>query len=82
MLCSDMVLAIDFFIYLILIFLLATKHDFGRWKQRLFDIRFFADFKKIILNNLVELPIDKAFDLKFSCTSGDEWVLVCNKKEY
>ena len=74
-----MVLAIDFFIYLILIFLLPTNHDFGRWKQHIFDILFIAHFKKYILKNLVELPINTTFDLKLSCSTGDEWNLEYNK---
>ena len=75
-----MVFAIDVFIYMILIFLLPTNRDFRRWKQPLFDILFFAHFKKDILKNLVELPINKTFDLKFPCSTGDEWNLVYNKK--
>ena len=66
--------------YLILIFLLPTNHDFGRWKQLLFDILLFAHFKKCILQNLVILPINTTFDLKFSCSTEDEWNLVYNKK--
>ena len=75
-----MVLAIDFFIYLILIFLSPTNHDFGRWKQHLFENRFFAHFKIFILKTLVELRINTTFDLKFSCSTGDEWSHVYNKK--
>ena len=44
-----------------------------------FIVDFFAHFKKSIVNNLVELPIDKTLNLKFSCSSGNEWVLICNK---
>ena len=76
-----MVLEIDIlFIYLIFIFLLPTNHDFGRWKQHLFDTLFFAHFKKLLLKNLIELPINTTFDLKFSCSTGDKWNLVYNKK--
>ena len=68
-----MVLAIHFFSNLfVLIFLLKTNHDFERFKQHLFDILFFAYFKKIILKSLVELPINTTFNLKFSCSTGDE----------
>ena len=74
-----MVLAIIFF-YLILILLLPTNHDFGRWKQPLFDILFFAHFKKCILKNVVECHINTTFDLKFSCSTGDEFYLVYYKK--
>ena len=70
-----------FFIYLILIYLLPTNHHFGRWKQHLFDILFFANFKKCILKNLVELPIKTTFDLKFSRSTGDELNLAYDKKE-
>ena len=45
------------------------------------DILFFAHFKKYILKNLVELPIDTTFDLKFSCSTGDEWSPVYNNKK-
>ena len=38
-----------FFIYLIVIFLLPTNHDFVRWKQHLFDILFFGTFQKMYL---------------------------------
>ena len=48
-------------------FLLPTNHDFGRWKQHLLDILIFEHFKKCILKNLVELPINTTFDLKFLC---------------
>ena len=41
----------------------------------------FCTFQKIILKNLVELPINTTFDLKFSCSTGDEWNHVYNKKE-
>ena len=71
-----MVLALYFFIYLLLIFLQPTNHDFVRWKQHLFDILFFAHFKKFILKNLVELLINTTSDLKFSCSNGDEYNLV------
>ena len=37
-------------------------------------------FKKGILKNLVEFPINTTFDLKFSCSTVDEWNLVYNKK--
>ena len=60
-----MVLAIDFFIYLILIFISPTNHDFGRWKQRLFDILFLWHFKKCILKNLVEYPSIQLSTLSF-----------------
>ena len=53
--------------------------DFGRWKQHLFDILFFAHFKKCILKNLVEF-VKTTFDLKFACSIRDEWNLVYNKK--
>ena len=33
---------------------------------------FFAHFKKLILNNLVELNIDKTFDLKYSSPDENE----------
>ena len=65
---------------MILIFLLPTNHDFGRWKHHLFDISFFAYFKKCILKNSVELPINTTFDLRFSSSTGDEWNLLYNKK--
>ena len=41
---------------------------------------FFAHFKKRILKNLVELPINTTFDLKFPYSTGDEWNLVYDKK--
>ena len=67
--------------YLILIFLLPTNHEFGRWKQHLFDIiLIFCTFPILCLKNLVELPINKIFDLNFSCSTEDEWNLVYNKK--
>ena len=74
-----MTLAIDFF-YLLLIFLLPTNQDFGRWKQHLFDVLFFTHLNKCILKNLVKLPINSTVDLKFSRSTGDEWNLVYNKK--
>ena len=42
-----------FFIYFILICLLKTNYGFGRCKQHLFNILFFAHLKKIILTNLL-----------------------------
>ena len=74
-----MVLAIDFFINLILIFLLPVNYDFGRWKQHLFYISSFTQIKKIDLKNLVELPFNLTFDLKFSCSTGDKRNLLYNK---
>ena len=50
-------------------------------KQHLFDILFFAHLKKIILTNLAELPVNATFDLKFSCSTGDEWNLAYNNKK-
>ena len=44
-------------------------------KQHLFDILFFCTFKKMYLKKLVELSINTTFDLKFSCSTGDEWNL-------
>ena len=42
----------------------------------------FCTFQKCIFKNLVELPIKKTnFDLKFSCSTGDEWNLGYNKKQ-
>ena len=41
---------------------------------------FLAHVKKCILKNLIELPIKTTLDLKFSCSTGDEWNLVYNKK--
>ena len=38
-----------FFIDFILIFLLPSNHDFGRWKQYLFDILSFTDLQKMYL---------------------------------
>ena len=35
----------------------------------------------MILKNLVELPINSTFDLKFLCSTGDECNLVYNKKK-
>ena len=64
-----------------MIFLLPTNRDFGRWEQHLFDILFFAHFRKGNLKNLIELPINTTFDIKFLCSTGDEWNLVYNKKE-
>ena len=75
-----MVLALDFFHFIILIFLLPTIPDFARWKQHLFDILFFAYLRKCIFKISVELPINTTFDLKFSCSTGDEWNVVYNKK--
>ena len=46
-----MVLVINFFHLLILIFVLPTNRDFGRWKQDLFEILFFAHLKKKYLKN-------------------------------
>ena len=60
-----MVLAIDFLISLILIFILPTNHAFGRWKEHLFDILIFVHFKKIIMEPLAELPINTTSTLKF-----------------
>ena len=37
----------------------------------------FAHFK-MYLKNLVELLINRTFDLKFSCSSRDQWNLVYN----
>ena len=75
-----MVLAIDFIIYLILVFILPTNHDFGIWKQHLFHILFFTHLrKKTILKNLNELPFKSTFDVKFSCSTGVDWNLVYNK---
>ena len=56
-----MVLAKKKKIYLLLIFLLPSNHDFGKWKQLLFDILFFSLFEQFILKNLVELPINANF---------------------
>ena len=39
----------------------------------------FCTFQKNFLKNLVELPVNKTFDLTFSCSTGDEWNLVYNK---
>ena len=36
-------------------------------------------FKKFILKNLVELPFNITFELKFSCSTGDEWNILYNK---
>ena len=57
------------------------NHDFGDGiKQHLFVILFFARIKNIFLKNLIELPINTTFDLKFSCSTGHEWNLVYNGK--
>ena len=44
-----------------------------------FMFYFLLVFKKIILKNWVELPFKLSFELKVSCSTGDEWNLVCNK---
>ena len=51
MLGSDIVLAVDFFF--ILIFLLKTNHDFGRWKRPLFDNLFSPHLQKMYIKKLV-----------------------------
>ena len=66
-----MVLAMDFFHLFDIDFSFTTNTDFGKWKQHLFDILFFAHIKKCVLKNLVELPINTTFDFKFSCSTGD-----------
>ena len=73
-----MVLAIDFLNLFDIDFSFTPNHDFGRCKQHLFDILFFSHFKQFILKNLVELPINSTFDLKFSCSTGNERNLVYN----
>ena len=35
--------------------------------------------KKFNFENLVELPFNSTFDLKFSCSTRDEWNLTYNK---
>ena len=67
-----------FFIYLILIFLLSTNHDF-RIETTFIQYVIFCTSQKMIYKNLVELPINTTFDLKFSCSTGDEWNPVYNK---
>ena len=51
------------------------------WKMETTSIRYliFCTFQKKYIKNLVELPVNKTFDLKFSCSTGDEWNLVYNK---
>ena len=44
------------------------------------EILFFARFKKYIIKIFVELPINTPLDLKFSCSTEDEWNLAFNKK--
>ena len=75
-----MVLAIVFFDLFDIIFLLPRNHDFGRWKQHLFDILYSTHFKKFIIKNLVQLPINTTFDIKISCSTGDELNLVYYNK--
>ena len=65
MLWSDMGLVINFTQLFDIDFFLKTNHDFRRWKRHLFDILFFAHLKKMILKNLIELPINTTLDLKF-----------------
>ena len=45
------------------------------------SIFYFLHISKKELKILVELPINTTFDLKFSCSTGDEWNLVYNKKK-
>ena len=59
---------------------LPTNDDFGRWKEHLFGILFFAHYKNCVLKNLVALPINTTFNLKFSCSTGDEWNFLYNEK--
>ena len=56
--------------------LLPTNHDFGRWKQNLFDILFLIHPRIIYFKNLVELHLNSRFKLNFSSSTGDE----CNLK--
>ena len=77
---SDMVLEIDFFHLFDIDFSFTIKSIFGRWKQHLFNILFFAHYKILIFKKFLELPINTTFDLKFPCSTGDKWNLVYNKK--
>ena len=77
-----MVLAIDFFIDVILIFLLPTNYDLGRWKQHLFDILSFTPLQKMYLKNIVELTFNLTFDHKFSCSTGYKFNLLYNKNSH
>ena len=52
-------------IYLKLIFHLPTNHDFGRWKQHLFDILFFSHPRRITLKNWLSCPSFKFHGLIF-----------------
>ena len=47
-----MVLAIDFFHFIDIDFSFTANLDFGRWKQRLFNISFFANVKNIYLKKI------------------------------
>ena len=77
---SDMVSAIEFFIYLIVIFFLATNHDFGRWKHHLFDNLFLAHFRKCILKILVECPSIQLSTLNFHAQLEMNGILYIIKK--
>ena len=78
MLWSDMDLAMDFFYLFDIDFSVTNKF----WKMETTFIPYFIflNISEYLSKNLVELPINKTFDLKFSCSTGDEWSLVYNKK--
>ena len=46
------------------------------------SIYFFSHFKKCTLKKLVESSISTTSGLKFSCSTGDEWNIVYNKKKF
>ena len=77
MLLSDKVLDIDIVINLILIFILATNHDCGKWKQHLCDILSFTHLLKPYLKYFCR--VNSTFDLNFSCSTGDECKFLSNK---
>ena len=52
-------------IYLMLIFLLPTVHEFGRWRERLFDIQFLILSRIITLKKLVGYPSIEVSSLNF-----------------
>ena len=81
MLWSDMVLAIDFLKFIWYWFFFYQQIMMLEDENNIYPIfYFFAHFKNFVLKDLVELPINTTFDLKFLCSTGDEWNLVYNEK--
>ena len=75
-----MVLAIDFF-HLLDIDFFYQQIMILEDGNNIYSIFYFCTLqKKIYLKKLVEFLINTTFHLTFSCSTGDEWNLVYNKK--